>query len=659
MTESENIGTWDIVVIVGYFLAGLVVGLISSWRSKRDSVDGYFLASRSMNWIPVGASLFASNIGSGHFIGLAGSGAASGIGIATFEMNAIFILMLLGWVFVPVYMAAGVFTMPEYLRARFGGQRIRVFLSVLALLLYVFTKISADLYAGALFVKLAMGLPGEEGLYLSILALLAIAAIFTIGGGLSAVIWAVWLMITSFNAVGGYEQLIDKYRISEPLAEYVKYYNDSDGNRKSCSGVDQDNFMHFLRPVDVGSGDLPWTGLLTGMFISSIWYWCADQVIVQRTLSAKNITHAKAGCVLASLLKFLPLFLLVLPGMAARVLYRNEVACSDPDKCQQICNSKSGCTNIAYVKLVLTLMPQGARGLMLAVMMAALMSSLTSIFNSSSTIFTMDIWTRVRNKPSETELLVVGRTFVIFLVAVSIAWIPIIQNFNSSQLFVYIQAISNFLSPQVAAVFLLGVFWKRTNEQGAFWGLIFGFILGIIRFALEFGYSKPPCGSLIQDTRPAFVKAFVDDIHYLHYGAILFVITGAVTIIISMMTEPIPEEKLYRLTFWNRKSTEVRDGFDDLDDSLDDDTILQPEKVDHITKESQEITGFKKIMYLICGIPQNSNQNATNVGPKKSREEEAAEAAAFLKEKTSLKIIVNVSAVLSMSLACFVVAFYA
>merc|ERR1712227_1195516 len=161
MTESENIGTWDIVVIVGYFLAGLVVGLISSWRSKRDSVDGYFLASRSMNWIPVGASLFASNIGSGHFIGLAGSGAASGIGIATFEVNAIFILMLLGWVFVPVYMSAGVFTMPEYLRARFGGQRIRVFLS-----------------------NLALDLQGDTGLYLSVLALLAIAAIFTIGGGL-------------------------------------------------------------------------------------------------------------------------------------------------------------------------------------------------------------------------------------------------------------------------------------------------------------------------------------------------------------------------------------------------------------------------------------------------------------------------------------------
>merc|ERR1712227_566136 len=569
MTESENIGTWDIVVIVGYFLAGLVVGLISSWRSKRDSVDGYFLASRSMNWIPVGASLFASNIGSGHFIGLAGSGAASGIGIATFEMNAIFILMLLGWVFVPVYMAAGVFTMPEYLRARFGGQRIRVFLSILALLLYVFTKISADLYAGALFIKLALDLQGDTGLYLSVLALLAIAAIFTIGGGLSAVIWtdfvqtilmiigAVWLMIMSFTEVGGYEQLIDKYLEAVPDPEYVSTYNDSvTGEIRSCgaSAVDEDKFMRFFRPADVGSGDLPWTGVLTGMTISSIWYWCADQVIVQRTLSAKNISHAKAGCVLASLLKFLPLFLLVFPGMAARVLFTNEVACSDPDQCDRICNSRTGCTNIAYVKLVLQLMPQGARGLMLAVMMAALMSSLTSIFNSSSTIFTMDIWTRVRNKPSETELLVVGRTFVIFLVAVSIAWIPIIQNFNSSQLFVYIQAISNFLSPQVAAVFLLGVFWARTNESGAFWGLMFGFLLGMIKFGLEFGYFKPPCGSPIPDERPDFVEHFVDDIHYLHYGAILFIITGVVTIMISLMTEPIPAEKLYRLTFWTRKS---------------------------------------------------------------------------------------------------------
>ena len=510
-------------------------------------------------------------------------GAASGIVVANFEMNAIFILMLLGWIFVPVYMAAGVFTMPEYLRARFGGQRIRVLLSLLALLLYVFTKISADLYAGALFIKLAMGLEGETGLYTSILILLAIAAVFTIGGGLSAVIWtdfvqtilmvigSLALMVRSLTAVGGYEALMEKYQAAEPDPEFSAFALTPSGENKSCSAV-QENFLHMLRPVDVGAGDLPWSGLITGMTLSSIWYWCADQVIVQRTLSAKTITHAKAGCVLAAYLKFLPLFLLVLPGMAARVLYRNEVACSDPNECMRICGSASGCSNIAYVKLVLDLMPigvhqcnalyidlplssyTGARGMMLAVMMAALMSSLTSIFNSSSTIFTIDIWTRIRGRPSDNELLVVGRSFVLVLVGISVAWIPIISSFNSSQLFVYIQAISNFLSPQVTAVFLLGILWSRTNEPGAFWGLMVGFALGMLRFGLEFGFFLPPCGSDQPDLRPSYVKSFVDDIHYLHYGALLFLTTGLVTISVSLLTPPIPAYRLHRLTFWTRHS---------------------------------------------------------------------------------------------------------
>merc|ERR1719336_67323 len=228
-----------------------------------------------MNWIPVGASLFASNIGSGHFIGLAGSGAASGIGIATFEMNAIFILMLLGWVFVPVYMAAGVFTMPEYLRVRFGGQRIRVFLSVLALLLYVFTKISADLYAGALFIKLAMNLTGEEGLYLSILALLAIACLFTVAGGLAAVIWtdfiqtvlmiigAIVLSALAFTHqdIGGYEGLVEKYFNATATIRASTRPNDTS---EMCGEVPKDA-MHLLRSAVPGDSDLPWSGMIFGL----------------------------------------------------------------------------------------------------------------------------------------------------------------------------------------------------------------------------------------------------------------------------------------------------------------------------------------------------------------------------------------------------------
>ena len=202
---------------------------------------------------------------------------------------------------------------------------------------------------------------------------------------------------------------------------------------------------------------------------------------MQRTLASKDVTHAKGGVLFAGTLKFLPLFLLVLPGMAARVLYKNEVGCSDPVKCEAICQSPSGCTNIAFILLVLDLLPTGwsghlcsiktftmvitgLRGLMLAVMMAALMSSLTSVFNSASTIFTIDIWTRFRGRASDTELLIVGRMFIVVLLVVSIAWIPIILSYKESQLFHYIQAVSNFLCPPITAVFLIALFWPRMNE---------------------------------------------------------------------------------------------------------------------------------------------------------------------------------------------------
>ena len=299
--------------------------------------------------------------------------------------------------------------------------------------------------------------------------------------------------------------------------------------------------------------------------------------------------------------------------------------------------------------------------MMLAVMMAALMSSLTSIFNSSSTIFTMDVWTRLRNKPTDTELLVVGRSFVIVLVGVSIAWIPIITKFNSSQLFVYIQAISNFLSPQVTAVFLLGVLWERTTEPGAFWGLMIGFALGILRFVLEFGFFIPPCGSSIPDERPTFIKHFVDDVHYLHYGALLFFATGALTIIISLMTEPISKDKLYRLTFWTRNSKQVRNGFDDEPESEPELKKEKAEEEENTNNEPKaEVNCLVKIVYMICGISNDKKVNVEAVEPlKKTREEEAAEAAEFLQEDSSTKLFINILAVVSMTLACFVIGFYA
>ncbi|KAK8736728.1 hypothetical protein OTU49_004621 [Cherax quadricarinatus] len=674
--EGINIKWPDILVLVLYFVFVLVVGLISSWKIKRGSISSYFLASRNMHWIPVGASLFASNIGSGHFIGLAGSGAASGIGIGAFELNAVFVLMLLGWVFVPVYMSSGVYTMPEYLRERFGGQRIRVYLSCLALLLSIFTKISADLYAGALFIQQTLNKNSEEWMYISILILLAIASIFTISGGLTAVIWtdfvqtilmvvgALILMGMTFHEVGGYNALVENYFDAIPN---MTRYSQTDSNI-NC-GEPPGYAMHFFRSIKPGESDMPWTGMIFGITISGIWYWCTDQVIVQRTLSSKNMVHAKAGCVLAAMIKFLPLFILVFPGMGSRVLYTDKVACVVPKECKKYCGSETGCTNTAYVELVLNLLPTGLSGLMLAVMMAALMSSLTSIFNSSSTIFAIDIWTRIRKKATDVELLIVGRVFVLAMVVVSVIWIPVIQNSANSQLFVYIQSISSFLSPPICAIYLLAIFWPRTNEPGAFWGLIVGLIIGLTRFVLEYAFVVPGCGDEDQDKRPEWIKIIVGNVHYLHFGCILFLIVLAVTVAVSLLTEPIPEKCLHRLTYSTRHSQEVRVSIREWRNEKDsiDKVHLEPtpdknsnSKASVHSSNMQELPAWRRCINCLCGVStQNISVSQENPADEETPEERAKKAAEFLEERKPWTNVVDGMAIFVMTIAGFLWGFYA
>ncbi|XP_077927861.1 sodium/glucose cotransporter 4 isoform X1 [Halichoerus grypus] len=402
----------------------------------------------------------SSNVGSGLFIGLAGTGAAGGLAVGGFEWNATWLLLALGWIFVPVYIAAGVVTMPQYLKKRFGGQRIQVYMSVLSLILYIFTKISTDIFSGALFIQMALG----WDLYLSTAMLLVVTAVYTIAGGLTAVIYtdalqtvimvggALVLMFLGFQEVGWYPGLEQRYRQAIPNATVPN---------TTCHLPRSDAF-HMLR--DPVSGDIPWPGLVFGLTVLATWCWCTDQVIVQRSLSAKNLSHAKGGSVLGGYLKILPMFFIVMPGMISRALYPDEVGCVDPDVCQRICGARVGCSNIAYPKLVIALMPVGLRGLMIAVILAALMSSLTSIFNSSGTLFAIDVWLRLRRKATEQELMVVGRVFVVFLVVISILWIPIIQSSNSRQLFDYIQSVTSYLAPPITALFLLAIFCKRVTE---------------------------------------------------------------------------------------------------------------------------------------------------------------------------------------------------
>uniref|UniRef100_A0A8K9WKV0 Sodium/myo-inositol cotransporter 2 n=1 Tax=Oncorhynchus mykiss TaxID=8022 RepID=A0A8K9WKV0_ONCMY len=632
-SQSPGLGvptlvTIDIVVLVVYFLLVLAVGLWSMWKTKRSTVDGYFLAGKSMSWWPVGTSLFASNVGSGHFMGLAGSGAAAGISAVAYEWN--------------------VTTMPEYLQKRFGGKRIQLFIAILYLFIYIFTKISVDMYAGAVFIQQAL----QWNIYVAVVVLLLITALYTVTGGLAAVMYtdaaqtgimligALTLMGFSFAEVGGWNALLEGYATAIPS---VRVPN-------TTCGIPRDDAFHLFR--DPVTSDLPWPGILLGMSIPSMWYWCSDQVIVQRSLSAKNLLHAKGGSLLAAYLKILPFFMMVLPGMISRILYPDEVACGDPEVCTEVCGNPVGCSDIAYAKLVMKLLPSGLRGLMMAVMIAALMSSLTSIFNSSSTIFTMDLWRHVRPRATEWELMLVGRYTYTLL------WIPVVQASQGGQLFIYIQSISTYLQPPVSIVFLTGCFWKRTNEKGAFWGLFLGLLVGGVRMALDFIYPSPLCYQ--EDSRPDVVK----HVHYLYFSTVLSLLTLVVVVGVSLATEKPSPEQISRLTWFTR--------FDKVEKSSGALETVEtyrcvPVQVKHcsyaythtsLSPVSSEASvrsqsRLKAALYWLCGMERQKEGDSAPQPPL------LLDPASSLEEDPCLSHVVDANLIICLSIAVFIIGYWA
>ncbi|XP_064840587.1 sodium/glucose cotransporter 2-like isoform X3 [Oncorhynchus masou masou] len=624
------------------------------FRTNRGTVGGYFLAGRTMTWWPVGASLFASNIGSGHFVGLAGTGAASGIAVGGFEWNALFIVLLLGWLFVPVYLTAGVITMPQYLKKRFGGTRISLYLSVISLFLYIFTKISVDMFSGAVFIQQALG----WNIYVAVIALLSITALYTVTGGLAALMYtdtvqtfviiagAFSLTGFAFFEVGGYNALLEKYKLALPSANQSlepQRYNIS----PQCFTPRDDAFQLLRDPV---TGDLPWPGVLFGIAIVGGWYWCTDQVIVQRCLAARSLTHVKAGCIMCGYLKLLPMFLMVFPGMISRVLFPNEVGCVVPEVCKQVCGTEVGCSNIAYPKLVVSVMPNGLRGLMLAVMLAALMSSLASIFNSSSTLFTMDIWTRFRPQARESELMVVGRVWVLVIVAVSICWIPVVQAAQSGQLFDYIQSVTSYLAPPIASVFFLAVFVKRVNEQGAFWGLMGGLAMGLCRMGPEFWFGSGSC------LFPSACPTLVCGVHYLYFAVLLFFCTSILVLLVSYCTPAIDDIHLHRLVFSLRHSKEERD---DLDWKQEVKGRIARREAEEKSRDKSEDSpepksGICRLIGWFCGVSGAQVPELT--------EEEVTEASKELpdiSEEPLWKHVVDANALVMMAVAVFLWGYYA
>jgi SSS family solute:Na+ symporter len=504
VTAVGQLATLDWLLIGLYFAVILTVAWWVAGRKKatHESSAGYFLAGRNVGWFVVGAALFASNIGSEHLVGLAGTGYGSGVAVGQFEVLASLILLILGWLFVPFYIKSGVFTMPEFLERRYSSGA-RWYLAVISIIGYVLTKISVTLYAGGIVYEVLIGGDFWTGALIIVLA----TGVYTVLGGLRAVLYTE--MLQAFMLVGG-AVLVTLIGLSELGGWGVM--------RTALESSFFDMWLPATHP------DFPWTGILFGAPILGVWYWCTDQFIVQRVLSANGIDDARRGTIFGGFLKLLPVFIFVIPGMVALALTQaGQLAVGRADH--------------ALPEMIRVLLPVGVRGLVVAGFLAALMSSLAAVFNSCSTLITWDIYRKLRPGASERQLVLVGKVATGALVAFGLLWIPFMK-YISSQLYVYLQSVQAYISPPIAAVFLLGVFWKRVNANGAIASLVTGFVLGMGRLVLE----------LTKGQLSGFLYWYAD-VNFLHFAIFLFAVCTAVLVVVSLLTPAESDDKLAGLTF--------------------------------------------------------------------------------------------------------------
>ena len=505
--------TLDWIVLGIYFLALIAVAVWVVLQKNKNTED-YFLAGRNVGWFVIGASIFASNIGSEHVVGLAGTGFESGTPMAHYELHA-WIVLLLGWLFLPFYIRSGAFTMPEFLEKRFDS-RSRWFLSVFSLLAYVLTKVSVTIYAGGIVVSELLGIPFWYGA----IGVVVFTGIYTVVGGMKAVIYtetlqtivlilgSVVITYLGLQQVGGWNELQDTVRAVSP-----------------------DHF-NMWRPMS--DPDFPWTGLLIGGTIVGIWYWCTDQYIVQRTLAAHNIKIGRRGAIFGAYLKLLPILIFLIPGIIAFALSIQNPEVFAIEKADR-----------AFPMLVKTLLPVGLKGLVAGGLMAALMSSLASVFNSCSTIFTIDIYKKLKPKKSETELLTTGKIATAIIVVLGIVWIPIMERIGGGVMYQYLQNVQSYIAPPVTAVFLLGIIWKRVNAQAAISTLVAGLVLLVLRLSSEIYYQADISAGAVQDN---LIYGFAT-INFAHMAIFMFLFSVALCISVSLATSPPDYKRISGLSF--------------------------------------------------------------------------------------------------------------
>lgn len=503
----------DWIVLGIYFLVLIAVAAWVVLQKDRNTED-YFLAGRNAGWFVIGASIFASNIGSEHVVGLAGTGFESGTPMAHYELHA-WIVLLLGWLFLPFYIRSGAFTMPEFLEKRFDS-RSRWFLSLFSLVAYVLTKVSVTIYAGGIVVSELLGIPFWYGA----IGIVIFTGIYTVVGGMKAVIYtetlqtivlifgSVVITYLGLQEVGGWSQLEDTVKAVSP--------------------------EHFNMWRPMSDPDFPWTGLLFGGTIVGIWYWCTDQYIVQRTLAANNIKIGRRGAIFGAYLKLLPILIFLVPGIIAFALTIQNPDVYFLEKADR-----------AFPMLVKTLLPVGLKGLVAGGLMAALMSSLASVFNSSSTIFTIDIYKKLYPEKTERMLVRTGKIATAFIVVLGIIWIPIMEKIGGGVMYQYLQNVQSYIAPPVTAVFLLGIIWKRVNATAAITTLMVGLVLLILRLSSEIYYQPQIVAGIIVDN-VAFAFA---TINFAHMAIFMFIFSVLLCITVSLLSRAPNYENIKGLAF--------------------------------------------------------------------------------------------------------------
>ncbi len=557
MAASGSFTAADWIVIVGYF--GILL-LITWWSIKKnkDTADDYFLAGRHLGWWIVGASIFASNIGSEHLVGLAGSGCTDGVAMAHYELHA-WCLLVLGWVLVPFYIRSRVFTMPEFLEKRFSPTA-RWVLSIISLVAYILTKIAVGIFAGGVVfgtllpeIQLNLGFVTLDSFWVGSIAVLIATGIYTVLGGFRAVAYTEAIqtvvlvigsaLVTVFGLIklGGWSELrvtlsSEMFNLWRPLIPA--------GMEGTWEPVKE-----TARIAWYFNGNFPWLGMLFCAPIIGLWYWCTDQYIVQRTLGAPNEREARRGAIFASYLKLLPVFLFIIPGMICLAL---AVSGKVPEfKTLLVQQGDSFVVNrdaaqSAFPLMVAHILPPGLRGVVVAGLLAALMSSLSGVFNASSTLFTVDLYEKFKPGASQHQLVRIGRIATAAMVLIGFLWIPVIK--GSKGLYFYLQAMQGYLAPPIFVVFFLGVFIKRLNGKGCLAALIVGFVLGIFRLLVDTpvtlglkGYeSGYPEGSFLW---------IINNIYFQYFSLFIFVICIIVMVVVSYLTTPPDEEKIKGLTF--------------------------------------------------------------------------------------------------------------